>query len=161
MSGGREGGMGEGPALALWIVRAASLLVPTDRERWRKEWEGELRGRWEELRTAGRLNRATRADLRDRALGAVPDALHLLRLELFRGGLTMEVAQTLRALAKRPGCRLAPGPAGGSDQPDGFPQGGVREPALALDLQGSDAIAPYSGRMAVTGSTDEARRAGR
>ena len=39
-----------GPRLALALVRIASVLVPREvRARWRREWEGGLVGRWEEL----------------------------------------------------------------------------------------------------------------
>lgn len=66
----------DGPVGALWVVRAASRLVPRSaREEWLREWEGEVRSRWAELRERNELTLMARAALLLRTTGSWVDAL--------------------------------------------------------------------------------------
>ncbi|HEX9886377.1 MAG TPA: ABC transporter permease [Longimicrobiales bacterium] len=98
---------GRGPLLALLVVAMAARLVHRRaRERWRREWEGEILARWEELETRGALTRRARADILVRAAGSLIDALHYGNGRWRMAGFGQDVAVAVRTLARKPGLTL-------------------------------------------------------
>jgi putative ABC transport system permease protein len=86
------------------LVRAASRLVPfEERERWTKEWEGELRHRVSRTEFDAR----DAAKLFIRSWGALPHALWHLRQAWRWDSLSLDLRYAVRGLAKRPGFVLA------------------------------------------------------
>lgn len=93
-----------GPTLALALVRVASRLVPRHaRDAWRREWEAELRTRWEQLSEASALTPSARLDLLLRASGSFADGVLYGRGRWSMGDLGQDVRMAARALARRPG----------------------------------------------------------
>ncbi len=79
------------------LVRLLSYLVPqSHRAEWREEWQAELHYR-------AHSSRARPSELLVRALGAVPDALHLLRYEWSVDVISQDIRHAFRMLRKRPG----------------------------------------------------------
>ena len=96
-----------GPRLALALVGLASRLVPRSaRLHWRREWEGELLGRWEELEARDDVNVRTRLDLLLRASGSLLDALFYEGGRWRMDGLLEDIGVAVRSLIRRPGFTL-------------------------------------------------------
>ena len=96
-----------GPRLALALVGLASRLVPRSaRLHWRREWEGELLGRWEELEARDDVNVRTRLDLLLRASGSLLDVLFYEGGRWRMDGLLEDIGVAVRSLIRRPGFTL-------------------------------------------------------
>ena len=96
-----------GPRLALALVALASRLVPRSaRLHWRREWEGELLGRWDELEARDDVNLGTRLDLLMRATGSFVDALFYEGGSWSMEGLLQDIGVAVRSLLRRPGFTL-------------------------------------------------------
>jgi putative ABC transport system permease protein len=91
-------------ALALRLVRIASLLVPTrDRHAWRREWEAEIVHRQVTLDRERRSSLAEQAVIGRRALGSLADAAWLRRQFTRDSDLVHDVRHALRYFRSRPG----------------------------------------------------------
>ena len=96
-----------GPRPALLIVALASRWVPRSARRpWRREWEGELLGRWEELEARNELDLRAQLDLLMRATGSVVDALSFGVGRWRMDGLFQDLGVAIRSLIRRPGFSL-------------------------------------------------------
>lgn len=96
-----------GPLLALWVVRVAGLFVPRDgRDEWRREWEGEIRSRWFDLRERHAVTLRARVDLVWRSLGSVVDATRYGQGRWSMRGFGDDVKGAARQLRRHPGYAL-------------------------------------------------------
>ena len=92
------------PTAALWMVRAASRLVPGDaRERWRREWEAEVQSHWAELRERNQLTVVARARLLLRTTGSFVDAMRYGEGRWTMRGFGDDVKGATRQLRRNPG----------------------------------------------------------
>ncbi|NNF13126.1 MAG: ABC transporter permease [Gemmatimonadetes bacterium] len=92
------------PVGALWMVRAASCLLPRHaRTEWRREWEGEVRSRWVELHERNELTLAARAGLLLRTTGSWVDALRYREGRWTMRGFGDDVKGAARQLRRKPG----------------------------------------------------------
>jgi putative ABC transport system permease protein len=88
-----------------FVVRAAAALVPRDaRDRWHREWHGELSYGWQ--RAGARPGLAVRWRLTARAWNAVAHALWLRAQELTVDHLIQDVRFAFRLLRRSPGASL-------------------------------------------------------
>ncbi len=96
-----------GPRLPLLLMRMASLAVPPPLRRgWVREWEGELKGRWEECGRRGGRGASTYLDLTLRALGSFVDALSFDGGLWVMEGFLLDLKVAVRSLLRRPGFSL-------------------------------------------------------
>jgi putative ABC transport system permease protein len=87
----------------LFIVRIFAWLVPsTSRESWHREWEAEVRHRWQTLENGQRLDWRAKADLISRVLGAFPDAAWIRRQFTADAEVVHDLKHGLRMLRKSP-----------------------------------------------------------
>ena len=87
----------------LWIRALSFLVSPPGRDEWMREWRGELLHHWSEFETGVQKSRAARFDLFLHSMGALPDALCLLRQEWRLDMLMQDLTYAVRTLGARPG----------------------------------------------------------
>ncbi len=91
------------PLLPRLLVAISSWLVPKARRGdWRREWEGELAGRWDELSVRGENGVRVRTDLAWRALGSFIDATQLGGGGWTMDGTVLDLRLGVRNLGRRP-----------------------------------------------------------
>jgi predicted permease len=81
----------------------ASLVPPSRRDAWRKEWEAELAFAWRRMNEGGRSTRMGRLRLRWRVLSCTIDALGERRPTMTTNGWWNDVRFALRSLMLSPG----------------------------------------------------------
>ena len=96
---------GPRPALA-FVALVSRLLLRSARRDWRREWEGELLGHWDELEAKDDLNLGTWLDLLLRASGSLVDALFYEGERWSMDGLLQDIGVAVRSLMRRPGFTL-------------------------------------------------------
>ena len=90
-------------ALCLAIVRTFAWLVPgASRENWQREWEAEVRHRWQALEERQLLDWRAKADLVRRVLGALPDAAWIRRQFTADAEVVHDLKHGFRMLRKSP-----------------------------------------------------------
>jgi putative ABC transport system permease protein len=89
--------------LCLLLLRLFASVVPAaSRRDWRREWEAEVRHRWDVLEDRQGLNWRAQMNLVRRALGALPDAAWLRRQFTADAELVHDLRHGLRMLRKSP-----------------------------------------------------------
>ncbi len=86
-----------------WIRRLAPLVPVARRSDWRREWEGELIHRWEELDRGRRIRPSDRISLVLASAGAIVDVVCLIRQDWRIDMLLQDVRYAARTLGQRPG----------------------------------------------------------
>ncbi|HUQ80802.1 MAG TPA: ABC transporter permease [Gemmatimonadaceae bacterium] len=90
-------------ARCLRVVRAASMLVPADRQQeWLDEWRGELWYRATQLDRTSPIDSAKATGLLVRSFGAIPHALWALTEAVRLDPMLQDLRYALRGMVKRP-----------------------------------------------------------
>jgi putative ABC transport system permease protein len=93
--------------VSLAILRVAQYLVPrATRERWMREWEAEVRHRWNRMRRRDEAGWHEQAELVRRSSGAVVDAAFLRRQLVANLDIIHDARYAARMLRKRPAVSL-------------------------------------------------------
>ena len=86
-----------------WIRLLSLLVPPSGREEWLREWHGELSHHWGGFEAGNPKSFAAGLDLILRSMGALPDALWLMREEWRLDMLMQDLTYATRTLGARPG----------------------------------------------------------
>lgn len=91
-----------GLRMARALIRATAWLVPAGRrEAWRREWEGEVAGRWRRVDGRNRTM-VEQLDIVRRTAGCVPDAIYIRRGEGMMRGWMDDLVGGARSLRRHP-----------------------------------------------------------